>query len=232
MIRIVAYNVSGGRDAGAAAQVLAPLEADVVCLLEVPAAWRLRRLAKRAGLEVAERAGRRGTGTAVLVGPRVAVRESDDVRLTSRPGMPERAASHALMTCDGARLSVTAVQFGLHAELRRHNLSELAPFLDGIDALTVVGADVNETVRSPVAAWLAAAYQDAFGVAGSGAGATYPTADPSTRQDFVFVDHRLTVTAARTVTDGPVVRASHHLPVLAEVEAAPDAVGAGSGSGS
>jgi endonuclease/exonuclease/phosphatase family metal-dependent hydrolase len=222
MIRVVSYNVSGGRETGALAAVLAPLAADIVCLLEVPSARRLRRIARGAGLEVAERAGRRGTGTAVLVGPRVTVRESDDVSLTTRPGMPERAASHALVTCAGARLSVTAVQFGLHAELRRHNLSELAPFLDGIDALTVVGADLNETVRSPVAAWLAAAYQDAFGVAGSGAGATYPTQDPSTRQDFVFVDHRLVVTAARTVTDGPVTRASHHLPVLAEVEGGPD----------
>jgi endonuclease/exonuclease/phosphatase family metal-dependent hydrolase len=81
----------------------------------------------------------------------------------------------------------------------------------------VISGDLNESVRSPVAAGLAARFQDAHAVAGSGAGLTYPTSDPSTRQDFVFVDPRLTVVRAEVLTDAPVDVASHHRPVLVDI---------------
>jgi endonuclease/exonuclease/phosphatase family metal-dependent hydrolase len=222
LVRVVAYNVSGGVDVGAAGAVLAAAEPDVVCLLEAPTGGRTVKLARAAGLEVAARAGRRGGGTAVLVQPdRVTVRATSTLTLTTPRDVRTREATHVIATAGGLRLSVTAVQLGLRPEVRRTNLGELTAYLDSIDLPTVVGADLNESTRGPVATALAARYQDAFAVAGSGPGETYPTVDPSTRQDFVLVDRSLTVRSARVLTAPPADVASHHRAVLAELGATP-----------
>lgn len=218
MIRVVTYDLAGLKDLGAVAAVLSRLEPDVVCVLEVPSRRRLRRLASRAGLEVGVRAGGRAAGTAVLIGPRASVRASSAVPLAPRSDGPTRVASHAIVAVEGVRLSVTAVQLGLNPEQRMRDLDELAPFLDGVDALTVVGADLNESVRSPVAAALAERYQDAFGLFGDGPGATYPARDPSTRRDFVLVDRRLPVRAAEAIDDEVTRSAGDHLPVTADLD--------------
>jgi endonuclease/exonuclease/phosphatase family metal-dependent hydrolase len=217
VIRIVAYNVSGGLDLGAAGEVLASLQPSVVCLLERPGSGRLARLARRSRLEVAVRGGRRGSGTAVLIHPDVGLRSTSVLHLTAPPEVPRREASQAILSAGGLRLSVTAVQLGLRPEVRRTNRDELLRFLDSIDAPTVLGCDLNEAVRSPVAAALADRYQDAHAVAGTGEGQTYPTSDPSTRQDFVFVARSLTILGAFTASAPPVDIASHHRPVVVDL---------------
>lgn len=217
-MRVVTYNVSGGLDPGAAGDVLAELDPQVVCLLEVPGGGRLRSLVRRAGLEVVERAGRRGTGAAVLVHPDVRVRASTRVPLSTPKDVPNREAAHAIVSVDGLGLSVTAVQLGLRPDVRRTNLDELVTFLRSIDLPSVLGCDLNESVRSPVASALASIYQDAHAVVGVGSGATYPTSDPSTRQDFVFLDPDLRVLASHVPSGGTVDVASHHRPVVADLE--------------
>jgi endonuclease/exonuclease/phosphatase family metal-dependent hydrolase len=222
-MRVVTYNVSGGLDPAAAGTVLRDVAADVACILEVPGSSRLRTIARGAGLDIAERSGRRGSGAAVLVHPDARVRATSRVPLTAPRDVPRREAAHVIVGVGGLGLSVTAVQFGLRPEVRRTNLDELVTFLRSIDLPTVVGCDLNESVRSPVAAAMADLYQDAHAVAGSGSGLTYPTADPSTRQDFVFVDAELRVVACR-VPDGPETTvASHHRPVVVDLEATEDA---------
>lgn len=218
VVRVATYNVSGGLDVGAAGEVLAAIEPHVVCLLEAPPGARLGRLARAAGLEVAARAGRRGGGTAVLVrDPDVAVRASSTLELTTPRDVRTREATHVIASVSGLRLSVTAVQLGLRPEVRSTNLAELVAFLESVDAPSLVGADLNESVRGPVAADLGLRYQDAFAAAGAGPAETYPTADPSTRQDFVFVAHELKVARCVVVTDPPVDVASHHRPVVADL---------------
>jgi endonuclease/exonuclease/phosphatase family metal-dependent hydrolase len=217
VIRVVTYNVSGGLDLGAAAKVLVSLEPRVVCLLERPGSGRLSRFARRSGLEVAVRAGRRGSGTAVLVHPDVGVRSTSVLPLTAPPDVPRREAAQAILGVGGLRLSVTAVQLGLRPEVRRMNLDQLVHFLGTIDAPTVLGCDLNESVRSPVATALAERFQDAHAVAGTGGGETYPTGDPSTRQDFLFVDRSLTVLGAFVGVEPPCDVASHHRPVVVDL---------------
>jgi endonuclease/exonuclease/phosphatase family metal-dependent hydrolase len=217
VIRVVTYNVSGGLDLGAAGEVLARLAPALVCVVERPSTGRLGRLARHAGLEVAVRAGRRGSGTAVLVHPEVRIRSTSTTTLSAPPDVPRREVAQAIVSAGGLRLSVSAVQLGLRPEVRRTNLEELLGFLDSIDAPTVLGCDLNESVRSPVAAALAERYQDGFAVGGTGAGATYPTTDPSTRQDFVFVDRSLTVLGATVPDTGAVAVASHHRPVVVDL---------------
>jgi endonuclease/exonuclease/phosphatase family metal-dependent hydrolase len=219
MIRIVAYNVSGGLGLAAAGRVLAGLAPDIVCIVEGPGSGRVRSLARSAGLEVAARAGRRGTGTAVLVAPSVHVRASSRVPLTTPRDVPDRIATHAIVSLQGVGLSVTAVQLGLRPAVRRTNLDELTTFLRSIDLPSVIGCDLNESVRSPVAAAFASTYQDGFAVAGKGRGETYPTPDPSTRQDYVFVDPELTVAAAHVPSGPDVDQASHHRPVVVDLAA-------------
>jgi endonuclease/exonuclease/phosphatase family metal-dependent hydrolase len=223
MIRVVTYNVSGGLDIEALGSVLRRLDPTIVCLLERPGGGRLRSLAKACDLEVAARAGRKGTGTAILVDEQVRVLATASVPLTVPKDVPNREATQAIVGVDGARLSVTAVQFGLRPDVRQTNREELFAFLDSIELPKVIGADLNESVRGSVAAALAARFQDAFGVWGSPGGETYPTTDPSTRQDFLFVDHRLRVVSCRVATEPPVEVASHHRPVVAELESVPGA---------
>lgn len=218
-MRAVAYNVSGGLDPAAAGRVLAELEPHVVCLLEIPGGARLRSIARRAGLEVVERAGKRGTGAAVLVHPDVRVRATSRLALSTPKDLPSRELAHAIVSVDGLGLSVTAVQLGLRPDVRRTNLDELVTFLQSVDQPSVLGCDLNESVRFPVASALAARYQDAHALVGIGTGATYPTSDPSTRQDFVFVDADLRVTASFVPSGDAVNVASHHLPVVADIEA-------------
>ena len=218
-MRLVSYNVSGGLDPVSAGRVLAELAPQLVCLTEIPPAGRLRTLVRTAGLEVIARSGRRGSGTAILGAPEVRLRSSAEVPLTTPRGVPSRQATQAIVSVEGLRLSVTAVQFGLRPEVRRINLEELLRFLDSIEQPTVIGCDLNESVRSPAAAGLAARFQDAHAVVGVGAGLTYPATDPSTRQDFVFVDHALEVRAASVYVDPPVEVASHHRPVVVDLAA-------------
>lgn len=223
-MRAVAYNVSAGLDPRAAARVLAELEPQVVCLLEIPGGGKLRSIARRAGLEVVERAGKRGTGAAVLVHPDVRVRATSRAALSTPKDLPGREAAHAIVSVEGLGLSITAVQLGLRPDVRRTNLDELVTFLRSIDHPSVLGCDLNESVRYPVASALAAMYQDAHARVGIGSGATYPTSDPSTRQDFVFVDPTLRVTASFVASGDAVNVASHHLPVVADIEATEDVV--------
>lgn len=222
-MRLVAYNVSAGLDPVAAGEVLRELAPTIVCLLELPSTKRLRTLLRTADLEVVARAGRRGTGTAILATEEVRVRSTTLVPLSSPRDVPSRQAAHAIVSVAGLGLSVTAVQLGLRPEVRQTNLAELLAFLDSIEQPSVIGCDLNASVRSPVVTGLAARYADAFGQVGTGHGLTYPTSDPSTRQDFVFVDPLLRVTAAWVPTEEPVDRASHHRPVVADIAPAPSA---------
>jgi endonuclease/exonuclease/phosphatase family metal-dependent hydrolase len=220
-MRVVTYNVSSGLDPVAAGHVLREVAPSVVCLLELPSTKRLRTLLRGTDLEVVTRAGRRGTGTAILAAADVRVRATTLVPLTTPRDVPSRQAAHAIVGVAGLGLSITAVQFGLRPEVRRTNLAELLAFLDTIEQPSVIGCDLNESVRSPVATGLAARYTDSFGQIGVGRGLTYPTSDPSTRQDFVFVDPSLRVTAAWVPTGEQVDLASHHRPVVVDLERAP-----------
>jgi len=217
-MRVVAYNVSGALDPAAAGSVLAGLEPQVVCLMEMPGRGRLRSIARRAGLEVAGRAGKKGSGCAVLVHPDVEVQTSSEVDLETPKELPDRKAAHVVVTVDGVGISISAVQLGLRPDVRRTNLDELVSFLRSVGLPSVVGCDLNESVRFPVASELASIYQDAHALVGLGSGATYPTPNPSSRQDFVFVDPTLRVTASFVGRGDDVDVAGHHRPVVADIE--------------
>lgn len=217
MIRIVAYNVSGGHERVAIGQVLAAVEPDVVLLAETPPRFHLRRLARRAGLRVAVRAGGRRLGVAVLSGERVRVINSTEHELTPHEGSPERRIAQAIIGVGSVRLAVSAVQLGLNPDTRTAHREELERALAKLDVPVVVGADLNEPPGGPNVTRLAEVLQDAFGVSGHGSGHTFPNPDPITRKSYVFADPVLAVLRAWVPDAPPVGTASHHRPVVVEL---------------
>ncbi len=221
MIRFVAYNMSGGLDANAVSAVLAAVEPDIVCAVEVPPRFGLRRLARRVGLEVAATAGRRRLSVAILTAERVRVVSAVSHQLSPVPGIVPRSVAQAILGVKALRVAAFAVQFGLRPDVRATHCRDLEEHLRKVSAPVVVGADLNEAPNGPVAQRLAGTLQDAYAVSGQGLGDTYPNPDPLSRKDYVFVDPALTVLRSWVPEDPPVAVASQHRPVVAEV-AEPD----------
>ena len=224
MIRLVTYNVSNGLDLGAAGTVLAQLDADVVAVLEAPRTRRgLRRLGQEAGLEVAARAGRRRFPVALLVSDRVRVLSHHDHELSAPESVRPRPALHAILGVGGLRLSVLVAQLGMRPEVRADNAREIEEILAKVDAEPVLLADLNEAPGGAVVRRLTAVLDDSFARAGQGRGETYPTPDPTVRQDYVLVGHGLAVGRSWVASEPPVDVASHHRPVVAEVAGSDEA---------
>lgn len=223
MIRVVTYNVSGGLDVGAAGQVLATLEPDVVGVMEAPGRRATRRLARAAGLEVADRSGPRRLALALLVSERIRVLSHHEHKLESPPGVPDRLALHAILGVGGMRLSVLVTQLGLRPEVRLEHARSLEGVLAKVDAEPLVLADLNEAPGGEVVRQFSDVLQDCFAVAGEGRGETYPTPDPTVRQDYVLAGRGLAVGRSFVASDPPVDVASHHRPCVVELAAADEA---------
>ncbi|MDP8930950.1 MAG: endonuclease/exonuclease/phosphatase family protein [Actinomycetota bacterium] len=217
MIRVVAYNMSGGLDANAVSAVLAAVEPDIVCAVEVPPRFGLRRLARRVGLEVAATAGRRRLSVAILTAERVRVVSAVAHQLSPVPGIVPRSVAQAILGVKALRLTAFAVQFGLRPDVRATHCRDLEEHLRKVSTPVVVGADLNEAPNGAVAQRLASTLQDAYAVSGQGIGDTYPNPEPLARKDYVFVDRALTVLRSWVPEDPPVAVASQHRPVVAEV---------------
>lgn len=221
MIRLLTYNVSGALDTTAVTAVLAALRPDVACIVEAPSRLPLRRIARGADLQTASRAGRRRLRTAVLIGERARLLSSSRVDLEGVSASPDRAAAHAIVGVGSLRLSVVAVQLGLRPDARAAHAAELERFLGSVDVPSVLAGDLSEPPTGATAVRFAGLLTDAFAEAGEGPGDTYPTPDPSSRHDFVFVGRELRVERAFVPAEPPVDVASHHRPVVVDV-ATPD----------
>ncbi|MDX1620944.1 MAG: endonuclease/exonuclease/phosphatase family protein [Nitriliruptorales bacterium] len=217
MIRCVTYNVSAGLDLRAAGQVLDGLGADVVGILEGPSRRGLRRLASGGDLHVAARGGGRRLPVALLVSDRVRVLSHHAHDLETPGGGPDRVALHAILGAGGLRLSVIVTQLGLRPEVRQAHAQEIEAILAKVDAEPVLLGDLNEAPGGEVVKRFSEVLDDSFVVAGEGRGESYPTPDPSVRQDYVFVGRDLTVLRSWVHAAPPVDVASHHRPVVVEL---------------
>ncbi len=225
-MRVVTYNISGAQHADAVVAVLAALRPDIACLTETPGRLALRRLARRAGLDVVARAGRRGAGTAILVGERARRLSDMSEELPSPAGAPRRMLAQAIVTAGGLRLSVFAVQLGLRPDVRAAHAQTIIERCARFEMPLVVAGDLNESPDGTAVRTLAARLDDAWELAGDGPGATVPNPDPSARTDYVFVSADLVVERATVYGEPPTEVASHHRPVvvdLAHPEAEPTA---------
>ncbi len=216
--RLVVHNVGGHGDPTAIRDVLTALEPDVVCLLGAPSPRRLRGILRDTGLVVCVQGGQRGDSSAILARAGTLVRSTDRLRLQAPRRVPDREAVRAILSLGGTSIAAVAVQFGFRPDVRAAHLATLRTWLASVSPPTVIGAFVSEPPQGAVARTLASDHQDAFAVAGTGIGDTYPSDEPVSRRDFAFVDRRLTI--ARCVVDsGPrVPAASRHRPVVVDLD--------------
>jgi endonuclease/exonuclease/phosphatase family metal-dependent hydrolase len=232
-LRVVGYNLRDLKDdRRALLRVLLAVRPDVLCAQEVPrrlgSAWRLGRLARRAGL-VPVCGGRGSGGTAVLVAPGVQVRWAGAARLpvehwwtrtrgyaavgVGRPGEPA--------------VTVVSVHLGLTPTQRADHVDRILRGLPGLAGPPyIVVGDLNEPPGGP--SWLALAALVRDGVTlGIGPDCpelpTFPARSPRRRIDAVLVSagvrvRRLSPAGLRDgVADADLVAASDHLPVIADL---------------
>ncbi|CNG79854.1 Uncharacterized protein conserved in bacteria [Mycobacterium tuberculosis] len=227
-VRVQSYNVRSLRDDPAAvARVVRAIAPDVLCLQEVPrfGLWRLerRRLADACGMRVA--AGRRACGLAVLAAPRVRREAREFHLLTPDPGLHRRALALAVLEKDGTRLIAACTHLDLKDGPRRRHAGEILAHLDRArtryGAPVVLAGDINEEPGGDSWARLTEHFRDAYEVAPTGGGPTFPARDPARRIDAVFADPAIRITACGVPADEAVARdypaATDHRPVAADL---------------
>lgn len=212
------YNMNGALDRGATSEVIKAVNPDVLCAIEVPARFGLARLARRCDLDVAARAGRRRLGVAVLVGPRVRVLSHSASQLRDLSGLPRRAAAQAILSAEGGRFAVLTAQLGLRPEAREQRAEDLLELLGKLSVPGIVGLDLNEGPGGRAGRVLCPPLVDAFAVAGDGPGHTYPNPEPTLRKDHVLVDAAFAPVRAWVPGAAPVGIASHHRPLVVELQ--------------
>jgi endonuclease/exonuclease/phosphatase family metal-dependent hydrolase len=218
MIRVVTYNVSGALDSGAIGEVIRGFDADIVCILEAPGLFTLRRIARRAGLEVDVRTGRGSLRVAILTGARVLRLSRDSHALRELPGVPRRRVAQSIVGVGGRRLAVFAVQFGLRPETRSLRAGGLLDLIDDVEVPAIVCADLNEGPGGPAGLRLTQRLVDGFEKVGEGHGMTFPNPDPLVRKDYILLDPTLPVRSAWVAGDPPISVLSHHRPVVVEID--------------
>ncbi len=210
-MRVMSYNVHHlGDDPAAVAEVLRDHAPDVVALQEPPRGpwgrWRLARLARAVGLEVAVAGGAART-TAILVRRGLAVTERRAVRLPRTGTWILRGV--AMVEVQGVR--VLSTHLGLRREERHRHVDHLLRLVAESRGPCVLAGDLNEQPGGSARARLVAHLRDA------GLGPSFPSDAPRARIDVVLVTPEVEVQAA-WVPDGPAaIRASDHRPVLADL---------------
>ncbi len=215
-LRVVSYNVHSLRDdLEALARVVREIEADIAVVQEAPRRWRWRskcaRLAHSFGLLVAE-GGLPSLGNLIMTSHRVRVLDSWSLRYPLTPGRHMRGAAFARCAVLGAAPFVVA---GSHLSTdpteRPAQAALLKPALDACADPTILAADFNETSEGSSWPLLATTLTD------PGGPPTFPAHAPDRRIDAIFVDPRLTLTSYTVITSPLAVRASDHLPVVADL---------------
>ena len=224
-LRVMTYNVRSMRDDRAAlGRVISSVEPDVVCVQEAPrfARWRslCAELARRSGLVVV--GGGRAAGANLIMSTlAVDVEATEDVLFSKDPGLHRRGSAMAVLSLAGSRFAVAGTHLDVTAEPRLRHVHELHAAVDRFvpaGVATVIAGDINDRPGSQ--AWNALVGQraDAFATAGTGSPYTSEAANPRQTIDGIFADPRITVRSARVVEHLDVIRASDHLPVIAELD--------------
>lgn len=218
MIRVVTWSLGASPTPASVSAVLGRLQPDLLLLPEAPGRLALRRCLSSTDLKPISRQGRGRAGSAVCAGGRVQLRTAAELVLPGPAEGAERVASHAIVVVAGRTLSVLAFRLGTDPDARLADARRAADFLDRIEHAEIAGADLAEGPGGPVGEALLGNRIDAWTVAGSGTGDTYPTPEPIARHDVVLVDASLPVLAAHVESGAPVDVAARHRPVVVDLE--------------
>lgn len=216
--------------------VLRDTAPDVVGVQERPLGplgrWRLRRVARRAGLRVVVGGGASRT-TALLLRADLPSDQPAAYRLPWELPRTRRGASTARVLPGADPVRVVVIHLGLDAGERERHLRLLLDRLPRTDPLVVLG-DLNELPDQP--SWRTLLDQGLTDAAAH-AGPTFPASAPTQRIDAVLVGptfpasapaqgvdaapvgYGLRVTAARVLDVPAALVASDHLPVVVDLVA-------------
>jgi len=206
---------------GEVAAVIRRFEPDLALLNETGPRWRLARLERALGMQVARDPWsplRRRVPNAVLARPpwrvvRHRLHRFADVR---RPLNPRGAIVAEVHGPDGARLSVCCTHLGLHPLERLHAVRELLRVCP--DGPVLVGGDLNELPDGRAVRELRERLTDAWALVGGEGGETFPATGPTARIDYLFVSAGLRVERALVPAVLPEARrASDHLPLVVDL---------------
>jgi endonuclease/exonuclease/phosphatase family metal-dependent hydrolase len=214
--RVATWNVHGLRGGvEAVARAVRDEAIDVLLLQESGPRRRLRELEATLGWIVCAdpRAfPRRRIQNAVLFRPTKAGRVwSDFVRFEGGSSLHPRGALLA-ETDDG--WTAVSVHLGLRGPERGRHIEQLAQMFEGSSSSFVMGADLNALPEDLGPAAMTRWATDCWAAVGEGAGATFPSSEPTARIDYLFVSPAIRPLRAWTVASA----VSDHAMVVADVE--------------
>ena len=220
ILRVASYNLRDFKDdADAAARVVRAINADVLCLQEVPrhvlASYRTVSFAARCGLYWS--GGHRGSGgTTVMSSLRLDATNVQHLRLKGG-GRFQRERGYALsqVRLPGHQsVGVVSMHLSLDADEREAHAAAILEALPGHGPLVVAG-DLNEGPDGQ--AWMALAGR--LRVV-TGDAPTFPASSPRHRPDVIFASPDLSVVPSGPVTldPGDLVAATDHLPVWVDLD--------------
>ena len=220
ILRVASYNLRDFKDnTDAAVRVVRAIDADVLCLQEVPrhllSSYRTVSFAARCGMYWS--GGHRGSGgTTVMSSLRVDATNVAHIPLKVA-GRFQRERGYALshVTLPGfQRVSFVSIHLSLDAAERARHVAAVMEVLP-LDAPLVVAGDLNE--GSDGQAWMAVASR--LRVA-TGDAPTFPAISSHHRIDAIFASQQLSVMPSRPVKLDPkdLVAATDHLPVWVDLD--------------
>jgi endonuclease/exonuclease/phosphatase family metal-dependent hydrolase len=215
-LRVLSYNVHGLRDDRAALTgMIRDLEPDVVIVQEAPRRFRWRHkcaaLADEVDMVVAA-GGLPALGNLLLVTLRVKVHETWCLRYPLTPGRHLRGAAFARCSVRGAEFSISGSHLATDPVERPGQAAVWKAALGAIEGPLIAAGDLNEGPGG--GAWRTVA--DGF-VSAESTKLTFPATLPRQRLDAVFVSPDITVEKYDVIETDQAIRASDHLPVLADL---------------
>ncbi len=221
-MRVVTYNVRGFRDGrDRVAAVARRLRPEVLLLQETGPRRELRRFAASLDLRVARDPRspfRRRVKNAVLLAEPWWCASHELVRFARSTRWYPRGALIARIrhADEDLEATVISVHLGLDGDERGRQTEEICRLVASLGgAAIVLGGDLNATPDRRATERLASMLRDAWALAGTGDGATFPAGAPLARIDYVFVRGSVDVLAVATGSDAASV--SDHLPVVADL---------------
>jgi endonuclease/exonuclease/phosphatase family metal-dependent hydrolase len=222
-LRVLVHNVKGfkaGADEAAAA--VAEHVPDIALITEAGTRRRFLRYVQALEMEPAAPSLlplARTVRNAVLVRPPWRIVRFHMHRFHASKRFSPRGAAVAVVGRAGYRVNALAVHLGLAGEERRRHAEELTNLTAGLQGPLLVGGDFNEGPRSPAVRWIGERYWDSWEHGGDrdSTGSTFPSTDPTSRFDYLFVSEQLRVDGAWVLSDEVARASSDHLPLVVDV---------------
>lgn len=240
-LTVMSYNIHQGRDVDGTlgleriAAVIRAQNADVVALQEVGRHWSAdsdfadqpAELARLLEMEVVFGANldrdppepgrpRRQYGTAILSA--WPILDSENILLPRASADNEQRGLLVLdIDVEGAPFRFHNAHLSVSAQDRRLQVDALLAAADDAAVPHALLGDINALPTASELAPLFERFRDAWTVAGEGNGFTFPARDPTARIDYILVSPDLGISSVRV----PALLGSDHLPLVAELAAAP-----------